>query len=87
MQAWPTDRIVDEMAFAHSEGALQDMTFINGYIAFESTRPIHTSGGFCDVFVGRHIRYGRVALKQPRIAGGWTMEDRQVGSILFLRPF
>jgi hypothetical protein len=64
--------------------AQNELPVVDGTVVFESLRPIHTSGGFCDVFVGRHEHYGRVALKQPRIADMWTLRDKQVCLFLHL---
>jgi len=38
-------------------------------ISFEKERPVITSGGFCDLFIGRDGHGVRLALKRPRLAG------------------
>lgn len=46
------------------------------YISFDNlSAPINTSGGFCDLFVGRHPKYGKLALKRPRIRGAFDEEQ------------
>ncbi|KAG8903246.1 hypothetical protein FRB99_003563 [Tulasnella sp. 403] len=46
----------------------QDGITVKGEIKFESPIAVVISGGFCDIFRGRHREFGRVALKRLRIA-------------------
>ena len=79
-----------EDAFDIVDEDVRKLVYLDGGVVFESLRPIHTSGGFCDVFVGRHPKHGRVALKQPRILGIWTLENQKVcirfGCLLCYEP-
>lgn len=45
--------------------ALQGIAVVHG-IAFDPTKPINTSGGFGDLFVGIHVKEGKVALKRMK---------------------
>ncbi|KAG8901799.1 hypothetical protein FRB99_005099, partial [Tulasnella sp. 403] len=45
-------------------------------ITIESLHPINVSGRFCDVFIGQHPAFGRVALKRLRIStSGYATAD------------
>lgn len=47
---------------------MTDIEDIGDCITVTSNQPSNVTGHFCDLFVGTHTTYGKVALKRPRIA-------------------
>lgn len=52
---------------------------ISHSVSVSNDQPADITGHFCDLFVGMHVTYGKVALKRPRLKHqDYTNEDVRV---------
>lgn len=50
--------------------------YMDGDIVIRNAKPVNTSGGFGDLFIGIHPTQGKLALKRLKGAGGNDKQQR-----------
>ncbi|KAG8896675.1 hypothetical protein FRB99_008762 [Tulasnella sp. 403] len=53
--------------FSRPNEVLQPEKDVSGRITFNPNRPSNSCGTFCDIFIGKHGAFGKVAMKRPRV--------------------